>query len=60
MAITKRQKVITTTHTRLIVTTWLYLNANIRERSLSILVAVSVNKDSAQKEKPKLSKTVLI
>ena len=51
------QKQITTTRTRLNVTTCLYLSPNNRARSLSTLIAVDVKIDTPQKIQLKASRT---
>ena len=54
MAIIESHKATTATHTRFKVTKCLYRNPNTRARSLSILIAVSVNRDTPQKIRPKV------
>ena len=48
----RSQKAATRNRTRLKVTTCLYLSFNIRARSLSTLIAVSVSKETPQKIAP--------
>ena len=48
----KIQKPIAVTHVLLKVTTCLYLSPSNKARSLSTLIAVNVNKDTAHKIKP--------
>ena len=48
----KIQKPVTVIHVLLKVTTCLYLSPSNKARSLSTLIAVNVNKDTAHKIKP--------